>query len=85
VIAAENRAKYRAERIRMLSTAPTPGMNRILVGQQDPMIPVIPGLHRDELREGDALVILPLGKGEFRIVAQVTPADWTRLAVEGAK
>jgi hypothetical protein len=85
VIAAENRAKYRAERIRMLNTAPGPGMNRVLVGQQDPMIPVIPGLHRDELREGDALVILPLGKGGFRIIAQVTPADWTRLAAEGAK
>jgi hypothetical protein len=77
----ENRAKYRAERVRMLSTAPTHGMNRVLVGQQDPMIPIIPGLHRDELREGDALVVQPLGKGAFRIVAQVTPADWARLAV----
>lgn len=84
-VMAENRAKYRAERVRMLSTAPTKGMNRVLVGQQDPMIPIIPGLHRDELREGDALVILPLGKGGFRIVAQVTPADWMRLAAAGAK
>jgi len=79
-VMAENRAKYRAERVHMLSTAPTRGMNRVLVGQQDPMIPIIPGLHRDELREGDALVVQPLGKGGFRIVAQVTPADWTRLA-----
>jgi hypothetical protein len=77
---AENRAKYRAERVRMLGAAPARGMNRVLVGQQDPMIPIIPGLHRDELREGDALVIRPLGKGGFRVVAQVTPADWTRLA-----
>jgi hypothetical protein len=45
------------------------------------MIPIIPGLHRDELREGDALLVQPLGKGAFRIVAQVTPADWARLAV----
>jgi len=79
-VMAENRAKYRAERVRMLSTSPTRGMNRVLVGQQDPMIPIIPGLHRDELREGDALVVMPLGKGGFRVVAQVTPADWARLA-----
>ncbi len=76
----EDRAKYREVRTQMLSTAPTQGLNRVLVGQQDPMIPIIPGLHRDELREGDALVILPLGAGKFRIVAQVTPADWMRLA-----
>jgi hypothetical protein len=76
----EDRAQYRSARIAMLSTAPLKGMNRVLVGQQDPMLPIIAGLHRDELREGDALVIQPLGGGKFTIVAQVTPADWTRLA-----
>jgi phosphohistidine phosphatase SixA len=82
--AGQERAQYRAERIKMLSTPPTMGMNRVLVGQQDPMIPIIPGLHRDELREGDALVIRPLGAGKFKIVAQVTIADWTRLATDFA-
>ena len=77
---AENPAEHRAERIKMLSTAPTAGMNRVLVGQQDPMIPLIPGLHRDELREGDALVIQPLGSNKYKVVAQVTPDDWARLA-----
>jgi len=77
---AEKRASYRAERIRLLSAAPAKGQNRILVGQQDPMIPVIPGLHRDELRESDALVIKPLGKGQFKVLALVTVADWARLA-----
>lgn len=81
---ADDRAKYRTARIGMLSTPPTQGMNRVLVGQQDPMIPIIPGLHRDELREGDALVIQPLGNGKFKIVVQVTPADWTRLAAADA-
>ena len=78
--AATQRAENRAWRIRMLSVPPTAGSNRVLVGQQDPMIPVIPGLHRDELREGDALVIRPLGHGTFKVVYQVTPADWARLA-----
>jgi hypothetical protein len=77
---AEERAEYRAMRVRMLSTAPGPAMNRVLVGQQDPMIPIIPGLHRDELREGDALVIEPLGDANFKVVAQVTLSDWVRLA-----
>ncbi|HEY3155230.1 MAG TPA: histidine phosphatase family protein [Candidatus Eisenbacteria bacterium] len=78
--AASDRAGYRATRLKMLSTAPSAGANRVLVGQQDPMIPIIPGLHRDELREGDALVIHPLGGGNFKIVSQITPADWMRLA-----
>ncbi len=80
VTAATERAGYRATRIKMLSTAPSAGTNRVLVGQQDPMIPIIPGLHRDELREGDALVIQPFGGGNFKIVSQITPADWARLA-----
>jgi phosphohistidine phosphatase SixA len=79
---AAKRAAYRAERIGMLSDRPAAGQNTILVGQQDPMIPVIPGLHRDELRESDALVIKPLGKGQFKILALVTVADWARLASE---
>jgi phosphohistidine phosphatase SixA len=78
--AASERAEYRAIRLAMLSTTPNAGANTVLVGQQDPMIPIIPGLHRDELREGDALVIQPLGDGKFKVVAQITPADWMRLA-----
>jgi hypothetical protein len=81
---APDRAQYRAERVQMLGAPPTPGKNRILVGQQDPMIPIIPGLHRDELREGDALVIQPLGKDKFKVVAQVTTADWERQAADFA-
>ena len=83
--ASNKRAGYRAARLKMLSTEPSTGANRILVGQQDPMIPIIPGLHRDELREGDALVIRPLGGGKFKIVAQVTPADWMRLVAASSR
>jgi histidine phosphatase superfamily protein (branch 1) len=71
---------YRQMRVKMLATAPNPGFNRVLVGQQDPIIPLIPGLHRDELREGDALLIKPLGGGKYKVVYQMTPADWARLA-----
>jgi phosphohistidine phosphatase SixA len=72
--------KYRDARIKMLSTAPAKGKNLVLVGHQDQLIPIVPGLRRDELKEGDALVFRPLGDGKYRVVAQVTPADWARLA-----
>ncbi len=81
-VTSEERAQYRTERVEMLGTEPKHHKNLILVGQQDPMIPIIPGLHRDELREGDALVIRPKGKDKFEVVVQVTSADWTRLAAE---
>ena len=71
---------YRETRTRMLGTKPLEGKNRVLVGHQDPLIPIIPGLHRDQLKEGDALVIEPLGDRKYKVVSQVTPADWTRLA-----
>ena len=73
-------APSRAARISMLSTAPESGKNVILVTHQDVLLPIVPGLHRDQLKEGDAFVVKPLGNGKFEILAQVTPADWESLA-----
>ena len=71
---------FRVTRIKMLSTRPAAGKNLVLVGHQDQLIPIVPGLRRDQLKEGDALVFQPLGKGKYRVVTQVSPADWARLA-----
>ncbi|HMI31628.1 MAG TPA: histidine phosphatase family protein [Candidatus Limnocylindrales bacterium] len=71
---------FRDTRIKMLSTPPAAGKNLVLVGHQDQLIPIVPGLRRDQLKEGDALVFQPLGGGKYRIVTQVAPADWARLA-----
>ena len=71
---------FREARVKMLSTPPAAGKNLVLVGHQDQLIPIIPGLRRDQLKEGDALVIQPLGKGKYRVVTQITPADWEELA-----
>jgi phosphohistidine phosphatase SixA len=71
---------FRETRIKMLSTPPAAGKNLVLVGHQDQLIPIVPGLRRDQLKEGDALVFRPLGKGRYRVVTQVSPADWARLA-----
>ena len=72
--------KFREARIEMLSKPPAAGKNLVLVGHQDQLIPIVPGLIRDALKEGDALVFQPLGKGNYRVVSQVTPADWSRLS-----
>jgi hypothetical protein len=67
-------------RVGWLST-PLPGDSlMVLVSHQDPYIPLF-GFQRDQLKEGDALLILPLGNFEWKILAQISPADWARLAV----
>jgi phosphohistidine phosphatase SixA len=71
---------FREARVKMLSTPPAEGKNLVLVGHQDQLIPIVPGLRRDQLKEGDALIFQPLGKGKYRVVTQVSPADWARLA-----
>lgn len=71
---------FREARIKMLSTPPAEGKNLVLVGHQDQLIPIVSGLRRDQLKEGDALIFQPLGNGKYRVVTQVSPADWARLA-----
>jgi phosphohistidine phosphatase SixA len=73
-------ATSRAARLAMLSTAPEPGKNIVLVTHQDVLLPIVPGLHRDQLKEAEAFVVKPLGNGKFEVLAQVTPADWEALA-----
>ena len=74
----------RAARVSMLSTKPASG-NLVLVTHQDVLIPIITGLHRDQLKEGDAFVVKPLGEKKFEIEAQVSPEDWLKLGVVSAK
>lgn len=71
---------FKEARIKLLSTSPASGKNLVLVGHQDQLIPIIPGLKRDQLAEGDVLVIKPEGKGKYRVVRQVTPFEWAKLA-----
>jgi phosphohistidine phosphatase SixA len=72
--------KFREARIAMLSTPPAKGKNLILIGHQDQFIPIVPGLKRDLLGEGDALIIKPKGEGKFKVVTMVTPMEWANLA-----
>jgi phosphohistidine phosphatase SixA len=68
----------REARLRMLSTLPASGTNTVLVTHQDVLLPIMK-LRRDELGEGEALIVKPLGHGHFEVLAQATPADWIRL------
>jgi hypothetical protein len=74
----------RSARVTMLSTPPDSG-NLVLVTHQDVLIPIVTGLRRDQLKEGDALVVKPLGEKKFEIQAQVSPEDWLKLGVAAAK
>ena len=74
--------EYRAMRLALLGTEPKEGKDLVLVTHQDVLIPIVKGLRRDQLKEGDALVVKPLGEGAFQVVAQVTPEDWERLAAD---
>jgi len=74
--------EYRAKRLALLGTEPEAGKDIVLVTHQDLLIPIVEGLRRDQLKEGDAFVVKPLGEGKFQIVAQVTPEDWERLAAD---
>jgi phosphohistidine phosphatase SixA len=73
----------RAARVAMLSTPPD-SANLVLVTHQDVLIPIVNGLRRDELGEGEALVVKPLGEKKFEIEAQVAPEEWLRLGVAAA-
>jgi phosphohistidine phosphatase SixA len=74
----------RAARVAMLSMPPDSG-NLVLVTHQDVLIPIVAGLRRDQLREGDALVVKPLGGRKFEIEAQVAPEDWLALGAVSTK
>lgn len=73
----------RAARVAMLSTPPD-SANLVLVTHQDVLIPIVNGLRRDQLKEGDAFVVKPLGEKKFEVQAQVAPEEWLRLGVAAA-
>jgi len=64
----------------LLTTAPAPGRNDVLVTHQDALLPLTT-LKRDELQESEALIVEPRGPTRgFHVIAHVGPADWLRLA-----
>jgi Histidine phosphatase superfamily (branch 1) len=72
--------EHRRARWTLMSTPTPKGTDDVIVTHQDALMPLTT-LKRDELGEGDALVVEPLGlERGFRVVAQLAPTDWLRLA-----
>lgn len=71
-------------RVKWLSTPLTDGALFVLVTHQDPYIPLFK-LQRDQMKEADAILVEPQGNDQWKLVAQLSPADWTRLAARYAK
>lgn len=73
--------KPREARVRMLGTVPKKGTNTVLVTHQDQLMPLVTGLRREQLREGEALILKPLGDGKYEVLAQVGLEQWRALAL----
>lgn len=75
-----------AARRRLAGTIPPQGTNRVLVSHSGIVASLVwyPNNPADPadigLPEGSAFVVEPLGNGEYRFLARLTPADWARLA-----
>lgn len=74
----------REARVKWLSTPLTDGALLVLVSHQDPYLPLFK-FERDQLKEGDGLLIEPSGGDRWKILAQLAPADWARLAAHDTK
>jgi phosphohistidine phosphatase SixA len=75
---------HNEERQRLVSTVPAIGGNRLLVSHGYVILSIVPDPEwpdeRGQIGRGHAHVLEPLGGGEFRILAELGPDDWTRLA-----
>ena len=71
----ESQDRYAALR-ELLASPVARGTNRVIVSHGNPFRAVVGGTY---LAEGEAAVIEPLGKGEFRMVARVPIDDWRSL------
>jgi broad specificity phosphatase PhoE len=60
----------------LLTRKPQPGTDSVLVTHSD-VISATTGL---EVGMGDAVVLRPLGNGDFTVVARLSPGDWNDLA-----
>ena len=67
------------DRTRLLTEPPPAGTNRVLVTHNFVLVAMFPGMRPGDLREGDAMVVRPLGDGKYDVVGQIRADDWSRL------
>ncbi|MDQ7028155.1 MAG: PHB depolymerase family esterase [Anaerolineae bacterium] len=62
--------------VNMLSETPEAGTNTIIVGQSD----VLFQYTNIQIGEGDSVIFLPMGNGNYRPLTQIASIDWVTLA-----
>jgi len=79
LVVSPNENNRRAEALRkMLSVAPTPGTNTLLITHKPNIIDAL-GKDWFEVKEGEASIFRP-ENGRYTLVARVQMADWSRIA-----
>jgi len=80
LVVSPNENNRRASALRTLAgTLPPPGTNIILVTHKPNILDAF-GKDWFEVREGEASIFKPDGKGGYTLVARVQAADWAKLA-----
>ena len=63
----------------LLSVKPRPGTNRVVVTHSG----AVSAATGQDVAEGEALVLRPLGGDRFTLVDRIAPDDWKRLDAAG--
>ena len=63
----------------LFSEAPRAGTNRALMTHQGVLYGMMPDVERGSIREGDCMVLQPLGEDGFEVVARLGPDEWEAL------
>jgi phosphohistidine phosphatase SixA len=80
LVVSPNENSRRAAALRTLAGTPPPaGTNLILVTHKPNIVDAF-GKDWFDIREGEASIFKPDGKGGYTLVARVQPADWAKLA-----
>jgi phosphohistidine phosphatase SixA len=74
-----NRPEQRRERVRLLGARPADG-NRVLMTHQGILYGSLPAVERGSIREGDCVVVQPLGDGGYDVLGRFGPEELAALA-----
>jgi phosphohistidine phosphatase SixA len=62
----------------LLRSAPARGTNRVLMTHQGVLYGALPDVERGSIREGDCVIVEPLGDG-YDVLARLGPDEWEAL------
>jgi phosphohistidine phosphatase SixA len=80
LVVSPNENSRRAAALRTLAGTPPPAGTNVILVTHKPNIVDAFGKDWFDVREGEASIFKPDGKGGYALVARVQPADWAKLA-----